>query len=94
MGKEVNFYCDLCGAKRTPTNHWFMATLWEKKNRFSIFVFDEKLFNDYQEPKPTLLCGEACAIKYASQQLQEIQLTEAKKTMDYNAAPKDWIKHI
>ena len=62
MARKEQVTCDVCGAQKQETNHWFMLSVGDQ----DIFVLASSSYRDnYAEPID--LCGEACVLKKVSE---------------------------
>jgi hypothetical protein len=60
--------CDVCGAQKQETNHWFVLLRWEDDpTGFTVDVESARLDPTYDSAFITDLCGEACVLKKVSE---------------------------
>lgn len=77
MGCNSTFTCDVCGAEKREANRWFMALQvglvlrpgGPVQPQISITHFDPIVA---QRTSEKCLCGEACTLKFISQNLASL----------------------
>ena len=84
MPISVQIKCDICGAVKQQTNHWYLADISIDNGLLDIRPFDLQMA---QEFNLSILCGEACVHKYISQNLASLHRSEAAdQTTEFKAA--------
>ena len=57
--------CDVCGAEKRETNHWYMVSFSDAFESVSVFVPDPDI-----EHNSVDVCGKPCAIRLISERLK------------------------
>jgi hypothetical protein len=70
MARKEQVTCDVCGAQKQETNHWFVVLTHSNRTDF-IVDSDYDPYSAYwqydTDYKVTDLCGEACVLKKVSE---------------------------
>jgi hypothetical protein len=70
MARKEQVTCDVCGAQKQETNHWFVAVMEKTPIPDDIFLLSlHRTNNVVCEPHEVKvdLCGEACVLKKVSE---------------------------
>lgn len=62
MARQIQYTCDVCGAPKGATNHWFI--ILRSTEQITISQWD----NGISDPSARHVCGQACAAVCLSEQ--------------------------
>jgi hypothetical protein len=63
--RTTKVICDVCGAEKRETNHWYMVSFSDAFESVSVFVPDPDI-----EHNSVDVCGKPCAIRLISERLK------------------------
>ena len=73
MGYAISFTCDICGAPKKETNHWFVARVVNNLDGTGeSYLKISKFTTEDAKLGRSVLCGETCVHKFISQNILTI----------------------